>query len=88
MNKPEQTKKKILETFEDNSASHWKTISELQGATGSTANEITKVINQSADFVQSSKVIDGENLYTTRKAFKNNESFFSKVIGAFKNRID
>ena len=88
MGNTQKTKEKILKTFEENTENHWKTISEIQGATGSTTNEIVKVITDSGEFVQSSKIIDGETVFTTKKAFRDNEPFFTKVLGAFKNRID
>jgi hypothetical protein len=67
----------------------WFTLSKLSAKTKIQESELQKVIKKSNLFVQSSSVTsEGENLFSTRDEFKENGSFASRVLGAFKNRID
>ena len=64
----------------------WHNINEVASATGITSNDIFKAINESNKFVLSSDK-EQQPVITTRERFRNEESFFTKLIGAFKNRI-
>ncbi len=66
----------------------WFTVSNLSEKTSLNESAIQKMLKNSNLFVQSSSPKDGENLFTTRDEFQEKSSFTSKIIGAFKNRID
>ncbi len=85
MNANVETENKIYAVL-NSDQSLWHSINEVVSATGITSNDIFKVINQSDKFVLSSDQ-DQQPVITTRERFRNEESFFTKLIGAFKNRI-
>ena len=66
----------------------WFTLSGLSEKTNLKETEIQKILKNSELFVQSSASKNGENLFSTRADFQKEGSFASKIIGAFKNRID
>lgn len=65
----------------------WHSINEVVSATGITSNDIFKTINESDKFVLSSDK-EQQPVITTRERFRNEEPFFTKLVGAFKNRIN
>jgi len=74
----------FLESDENN---RWYTVDKLAQVTGSTSSDIFKVINNSDLFVSSSNS-EHEPIIATRDRFRKEEPFFTKLVGALKNRID
>lgn len=68
------------------SSKTWQTIDDISKQTGEEANKLQEKLNNSALFVKSNN--GGTEMYTTRQEFKQNEGFLTKIIGAFRNRID
>ena len=66
----------------------WFTLDGLSKKTNLQESQIQKLLKNSELFVQSSAAENGENLFSTRADFKEKGSFTSKLLGAFKNRID
>ncbi len=67
----------------------WFTISDLSQKADLEESKVQKLINSSKLFVQSSSLTeDGENLFSTRDDFQEKGSLTSRILGAFKNRID
>jgi predicted S18 family serine protease len=67
----------------------WFTINELATITQTPFSEIEKFLNNSDLFVRSSQTSpSGEKLFSTRKEFTQKAKFYTKLMGAFKNRID
>lgn len=76
-------------TFQEFQDEKWKTAAEISSATGITQDNVTRIVMNYDEFVQSSsKGADGTPRFTTKEMFRKNESFVHKMIGAFKNRID
>lgn len=67
----------------------WFTLQNLSSITQEPYAEIQGAIKNSDLFVRSSVPDNsGNSLYATKKGYEEKGSFFNKVIGAFKNRID
>lgn len=67
----------------------WFTLQNLSSITQQPYHEIQGAIKNSDLFVRSSIPDNSGNaLYATKKDYEEKGSFFNKVIGAFKNRID
>jgi hypothetical protein len=77
-----------LKNIMQNDEQTWFTLGNLSKKTNLNESAIQKILKNSNQFVQSSSSKDGENLFTTREEFKEKSSFASRIIGAFKNRID
>lgn len=89
MNTLSEDKLIIINAFEVNHEESWKSINELASLTGIDQNQISNILLSSNDFVQSTRMIkNGEPLFTTKGSFRSGASFISKMLGAFKNRID
>lgn len=67
----------------------WFTLGSLSDKTSLDESEVQKLIKKSNLFVQSSSLTsEGENLFSTKENFQKEGSLASRIIGAFKNRID
>ncbi len=84
-----EKEQEIKETL-SNDQQKWFTVSEIADKTGLHVNvdELQEMLNTSADFVQSTRSLEGKNVYATKKDFEDSTSFFTKLKGAFRNRID
>lgn len=85
----EQEKYIIKETFDKSSDNYWKTLGEIAAETAIKLEDVISIVFSSDDFVQSTyREKNGQPLFTTRKAYRKNATFFDKLLGALKNRID
>lgn len=93
MNNPmEREKDQIINSFEKTSSStttYWRTLNEISRQADVKLDDVIKIVTTSKDFVESSyRNTDGEPVFTTRKVFRKKAPFLTKMIGAFRNRID
>ena len=78
-----------LKDFMQKGEETWFTLDNLSKNTKVDAASIQNLIKNSKLFVQSSSSNnDGQPLYATKDEFQLKSSFYNKLVGAFKNRID
>ncbi len=83
------TPKNLQEKIQQDPSKTWYTLKDLVQLTNAESFEIEKIVNKSDLFVRSSNSSEtGEQLFTTRNDFEKKASFGTKILGAFKNRID
>lgn len=84
--------KKVIELInliEGDESKEWYTIKDLTKMSGISESDIIDILSTDDNFLRSTH-LSKDNLarFTTKKDFDQKGSFFSKVVGAFKNRID
>lgn len=74
----------------ENPRYQWRTISGVAKETGVSQETILEIISQNRDRIVQSSIpsAKGEDLYTTRKHYREFASPAQKILGAIKNRID
>ncbi|ACU61745.1 hypothetical protein [Chitinophaga pinensis] len=80
---------KILDYMNADKARVWYPLSELVTKTGEDPVNVLKDLNASDKVVRSSRLSkDGDQLFASKEDFSKSEPLLSKVIAAFRNRID
>lgn len=80
---------KLIKIIESDDTKQWFTIKDLSEISGMSEKDLIEIISKDSNFLRSTH-LSKDNLarFTTKKDFDEKGSVFSKVLGAFKNRID
>jgi hypothetical protein len=89
MENPKDLSKAVINSLE-NSKFKWRTIDGISAETGLPPDVVRTVINlEKENIIQSSTPTeDGKDVFTTMAHYSRNASTLSKILGAFKNRLD
>lgn len=68
----------------------WRTVEGVAEETGLSANLVLEIISSNKEKIAKSSIPteDYKDLYTTREHFLKKASYYEKLTGAFKNRLD
>lgn len=73
----------------ENPSYQWRTARGIATEAELPVNDVLAILEKNSDQVARSSIPakSGENLYTTRRRFRETASSTSKLLGAFKNRL-